>query len=92
MRQGVVHVLHVHHVILLVPDAVLPGKQEREELGESQTCGVTTRGTGGDWLLRACVSSGGRHVKIQHTAPWPQPPVSKAENSACNRLYEHTLR
>lgn len=44
MRQGVVHVLHVHHVILLVPDAVLPGKQVREELGESQTQGgISTR-------------------------------------------------
>ena len=37
MRQGVVHVLHVHHVVLLVPNAVLPGKQVREELGESVT-------------------------------------------------------
>lgn len=44
MRQGVVHVLHVHHVVLLVPDAVLPGKQVREELGESQTQGgISTR-------------------------------------------------
>ena len=36
MGQGVVHVLHVHHVILLIPDAVLPRKQICEELGESQ--------------------------------------------------------
>lgn len=75
MRQGVVHVLHVHHVILLVPDAVLPGKQVREELGESQIQGgITTRGMGGDWFLRACVSSGRWYVKMQHTAPWPQLP------------------
>lgn len=46
MRQGVVHVLHVHHVILLIPDAILPGKQVREELGESQTQGgISTQGT-----------------------------------------------
>lgn len=36
MGQGVVHVLHVHHVVLLIPDAVLPRKQVREELGKSQ--------------------------------------------------------
>ena len=74
MRQGVVHVLHVHHVILLIPDAVLPGKQVREELGKSQTRGINTRGMGGDWFLRACVSSGRWCVKMQHTAPRPQLP------------------
>lgn len=35
MGQGVVHVLHVHDVVLLIPDAVLPGKQVREELKET---------------------------------------------------------
>jgi hypothetical protein len=33
--QGVVHVLHVHCIVLLVPDAVLPGEQIREELKET---------------------------------------------------------
>lgn len=36
MGQGVVHVLHVDHVVLCVPDAVFSGKQVREELKESQ--------------------------------------------------------
>lgn len=37
MRQGVVHVLHVHCVVLLVPDAVLARKQICEELKETPT-------------------------------------------------------
>lgn len=37
MRQGIVHFLHVHHIILFIPNAVLSWKQIREELGESQT-------------------------------------------------------
>lgn len=42
MGQGVVHVLHVHCIVLLVPDAVLPGEQIREELKETtNTDGVT---------------------------------------------------
>lgn len=43
MRQGVVHVLHVHHIVLLIPDAVLPRKQVREELKETPgwRCGGT---------------------------------------------------
>lgn len=37
MGQGVVHVLYVHDVILLIPDAILPRKQVREELGVTET-------------------------------------------------------
>lgn len=91
MRQGVVHVLHIHHVILLIPNAVLPGKQVREELGESQT----QRGdhhTEDGWcrvLLGLCQHGEMVHEYSTDGLQTSVTQVFSAENSDCNRLYQH---
>lgn len=78
MGQGVVHVLHVHHVVLLIPDAVLPRKEVREELGESQRRDrhggdVDGWGRGSLWS-RPIPGDGGSDSGAQRKVSWPQVP------------------
>lgn len=84
MRQGVVHVLHVHHVVLLIPDAVLPREQVREELAESQR---PDRQEGDEDRRGLDLSGLGQHTQMaaltraQKTVSWPQVPRFVPQNA-----------
>lgn len=91
MGQGIIHVLHVHHVILLIPDAVLPGKQVREELGEPQTQRQNHHGgcVGVCCLAPSVCANTGKVALIRELSRWSAD--LSCPSFQYSRVYRHVL-